>query len=257
MTFSEVVNVSSIVLQSIFLPNAFDSTPKLNLNDFQPRYDKNRTDIINFELTNVTVAKLLQFLLFGNSSYLCGSFGFIADLSGNLIEELSCRQGILAANHTRDSTNPVVLNFNIDFRVSPTTFELCFDEPVVFNPGNATFFSTLGLNSTVPIDAITLTPSSCVLFSIAHQFTNDIKMHQSCVMKNCNVYLPNAFVRDLSGNALAESRISVQTYKEDQEPPTIDSFELNMDQGFLVVGFSEPINASTIDVESFSLENSP
>ena len=62
----------------------------------------------------------------------------------------------------------------------------------------------------------------------------------------------NPLVPILDGNGRL---VTVTTYISDQFGPILQSFDINMNTGEMIMTFDEPINRSTIKVSSFTIQN--
>ena len=193
----------------------------------------------------------------------------IEDLAGNGI--LTRPDALQASQVIQDTTGPVIDSFDLDMDTGVLT--LHFPEPV--DP--VTFdgrFITIQDNVTRS-EFYTLTggvvqetdASSNVTIQLLTTDINELKVITLLATSENNTYLviDAAALMDTFGNELTpvvdSEAIKVSIYTEDVSPPEVDTFELrNAANGvdvYLVVVFSETINASTVDPMSFTLLQAP
>ena len=76
---------------------------------------------------------------------------------------------------------------------------------------------------------------------------------------NTYISIESYFVSDPAGNQVIEINqthpLKAQMFLNDMERPALDSFDLDVDEGVLTLHFSETVNVSSFDFESFTLQS--
>ena len=206
------------------------------------------------------------------SAYNGGSFllqvgtGLISDLSGNRLVAPSSPLMFVAGP---DTDRPRLLSFILD--MNKGEIMMTFSEPVLIvstsrqitlqdtsRQPNATY--TLIHNASVSPQ----TPSDEITLAIESRDLNAVKINPNLATSMDDTYLVllETFANDSSGNMLIEDLNGTQASRfiPDTTPPELMSFNLDLNNGFILVVFSEPIS-QTIDFSEIfithSLQNTP
>lgn len=142
LTFNDVVDVSTLRLNEIFIQNSVYSTSA----KYVPSGSYNRIDssVIEINLYVYSVLQLKEKLLSSlatdiNSTYLIIRAHAINDICGVDIIAITNGNGIIASSYIRDSEPPVLESFSLDMDASRIWFT--FNEPIDRYRFNITLFS--------------------------------------------------------------------------------------------------------------------
>ena len=166
-----------------------------------------------------------------------------------------------------DETGPELLEF-VSLDLVGKTIVLKFDEPInnfTFNTSNIVIqklFENAGqfhrlINTEVTetdFTTVTLNLSNSDVFAI--QEASKLCTHRS----NCYVKILNDTVDDLFENSNQETKegfpgFIVTTLLQDDSPPSIEEFQLDLDNGLLELTFSEPMKTSDILFTGFTIQS--
>ena len=262
LSFDETVNVSSLQLNQLELNDYMTSF--FNLNSSEVLHGPSASVNISLSKDDLNELKRLQICLSTETCAISFPETFVRDMVSRAVIEVN---SVPVLGHTKDMTGPTLVEF-IEFNIPYSQIVLLFSETVDVSTFNVTqltlqsFFEddirivryTL-TNSTVEHDdnsILKLTLSQNDLFSIKE--TSDLCDRRS----NCYMVITNLTIRDMSNNTNAEilqqfpGRV-VTRFIDDINPPSLESFNLDMDEGLLSLFFSEPVAVKDIDPTGISL----
>ena len=274
LTFSEVVNRSSVVVTSFTLQSKMNSSgfTDLALTSMSTVTTADNSNVIAIKLGAADVDFITSkkdFVNSRNSTYLSFATGAVKDMAGNDIRSVLSTTAMQAKTFISDTKQATVDAFSLDMNVGELV--LTFSERV--NP------TSLTANVMSIVDALTSTQAHKlsggttaslegqeIVVQLSDDDLNAIKANDKLATANSNTFLlMNAgVIRDVEGvDSLAignGSAIQATSYTFDTERPTLESFELKMVGGtpplILELTFSETVNASTLGVTKFTLQSS-
>merc|ERR1719316_1249361 len=152
------------------------------------------------------------------------------DVAGNKVDPIIDRAARSSIAFRPDSTNPELLRFTID--MDEGTLTTNFTEPVFYGYGGAL---TLVLDD-ADLDAIK---------------ASDIAVDASSTYLTAQA----GGVGDMTGNTLDPTllRKPSASYLPDVTPPTLSSFDLDLDEGLLHIEFGESVDEDTLDLSKILL----
>ena len=275
LTFSETVDastldVSEIILQSdVASPNNDQwrfTAGSLESETFSSSSD-NPIIILIIGSTDLNVIKRLTQLATSNyTTYLILSEGAINDTNGNPIVPIHNGNATQASLVIPDTSNPQLANFSLD--LNEGLLRLTFNETVNFNSLNVTSLTLQ--NSTVISDSfVTLTggtirnfqDSTDVEILLTLQDQNDIKRIRALGTSLSNTYLSilSGAIKDMNENGVIEidplEAIQAALFEEDMQNPMLESFDLNMNSGMIMLIFDETVEANSLNVDEITLQN--
>ena len=184
-----------------------------------------------------------------------------------------------ATDFTPDTTPPYLVSYALDCNRANNTGELrlSFSESVNASTFDLTklVFQDAALQTfkvrlaTTGVDqiggnhstVISTTSSTEIFVWIMVTDMNKMKATGLIALSSATTYLTidSNLVKDMSGNPLVpildgNGRL-VTTHISDQFRPILQSFDINMNTGGIIMTFDEPINRSTIKVSSFTIQN--
>ena len=258
LTFSEVVRISSFN-SSLFSVSVSGSSASLNDSSIDTG-DAATVDItLSFEDENA-----IKEVVYGNGGVVLLEFGSgaVNDMAGNPIVNMS---GISPTVYSPDITRPSVETFNLD--TSTRSIELIFDEYVEHSTFDVTTVmmsetQTVGMGGFFGLTLasnVTSTRGERVMIEIG--YTDFIILSSKPPLgSNPNstfLVLGSEATRDLAGNPSFAIRqpqaLPVNQLIPDQDRPRLDAFELDFDQGALLLTFNEIINDQGFDATGLTL----
>ena len=179
---------------------------------------------------------------------------FIMDVFNNSLFAISSGNPLVFST---DTQRPILLNYTLDLDMG--LLDLFFSEPVNINPIPALVqilnspvsptanLSLTGFSSIVPSD----TASASKIIYLTTDDILAIIANQMLATSPANTFLvlQGDFVSDLSGNVISPNAtaISASVVILDTTAPFISVSQLDLNQGSLILEFSEPILSSTLD----------
>ena len=258
LNFTEAVNTSSLNVNSLVL---YASNSTVNISNYRlapptGTYAKNgkvfsvvlSDDDLNAIKADYNLASDEE------NTFLAVEVYAIEDMSGNAVTPTAVP--VMAALFGSDVSSPNLTNATFNFNggvltltfsetVNVDTFQAVevtlkdhFSDPTSYQRLSGGTFSTE--NSTVVTLYLTEYDLN-VLKNFSDLFTTILQAYVS---------VTNLTVEDMSGNPVHENCVEVADIIEDNVRPEIIDFELDLNEGMLVISFSE-----TINIDSFSISN--
>lgn len=273
LTFSEPVLISSFRPQQITIAsnqnsaNAISyqltggdvnsSVPASNVIDFH----LNELDVINLKTSNdIGIATGAE------NTYISVSTGLVTDTNGNINSGLN--SAITVSNFTADTTALTLNAFELNLTSEALT--LHFDDIV-----NASTFSAIGITlqsgrGIQPAQFFTLDPDSGTTSNngytiVVHLSTNSInglkQMRNLCTSRqNCYMIVSSIMIRDPYGRSNIPisgiDALSALSFTVDQIPPMLISWSLDMNEGVMILSFSETVDITTFQATELTLQSS-
>ena len=193
----------------------------------------------------------------------------MADMNGNYITARPSSNALMVANIIEDVTEPQIVSFDLDMNNGVLT--IIFSETVDEDRLNT---SRLWLQSEEFITNISVVYQLQDQQSIEWNLTiaritllqsdlNAIKLLEDLAVSNDTVYLRfiNTTVFDINNNALsplnnATQGLAIDVFTPDTTQPELTAFSLDMNEGLLDLTFSEPVQSSSIDFTTITLQSS-
>ena len=196
-----------------------------------------------------------------NNTYLQASLGAVSDIYGNIIGETS----VPAQNVIGDITPPQLIAFDLDMNLG--VISLSFDEPVDPSTLVVTQISlqnaatNMASSLTLSGGSTTSTTNTIMDINLTVNDLNAIKVNPE-LATNINdtfIALGEGCVEDCAGNLAlsipSTSALHISSYITDITSPELLSFDLDLDEGTLVLYFDEPVDTATLDVSGITIQN--
>ena len=273
LSFSESVDVSTLNVTQITLVGLPDF-PDSDMYTFTPTTSSrsNSTDgpvievqISAFDLNELK--KLTQLATSRLNTYISITSELVDDMNANPVVPVSSRTAILTANFTRDTTPPELVRFELD--VDRGEIILTFTE-TVFGP-------SLDPSSITIRNSYNDSTQYLILFSRSLQLPNDVvltlqlsdeELNELKRMRNLGTNSSNSFlsilnttIHDMNENYIVPipglHSLGTAEFREDETPPTLEAFDIDLDRGTLTLSFSETVNGNTLNISVVNLQNGP
>ena len=277
LTFDETVNVTSLNFSGItLLSETNTTTPEqywaLNGGP-QPLYSYSASpnqpviqiNIGYFDINEIK--RLTQLATSNESTYLSISMGATLDMNGNAVVPISFESAIQVINYTEDVTQPQLVRFDLDLDDGTLTLEfsetvnassLVLPELVIQNVQNS-----LESYLTVYNSSVLLEDSVFLYVNFGIDFLNELKRLIDLATEQNNTYLsfPSSALLDMNNNQVFEilnsSAEVVYNFTADTNRPNLNSFDLDMNMGTLILYFNETVRVSTINTTFITLSQFP
>ena len=270
LTFSETVNTSSLMIDSISLLDRANSlSPRLlSLSNGTILTLLDSTTII-VRISKVDLDTLKRVRGFAddlNDTYLAIQSVGVYDMGRNPLDAISLENAIRAYQFIPDVTRPILVSYNLD--MNNGFFTLSFSETVEsdsFFVEEITFQDSPSASRTVSLTNTSVhlrTDSIDIFVNISFEDLNNIKLERSIasVANGTNVFLTfrNRTIQDMNGNYVIErqdgSDLEVSLFTQDTTPPNLLYFSLDMNSGILNMTFDEVVDSLTYNVTSVYLQ---
>ena len=197
-----------------------------------------------------------------SSTFLSTEPGAFSDVSNNPGSIVA--QGLPPLQHIPDATPPVLRRFDLNMSSQQIQLSLSFSEPVpaarlqphrLFLTSQSTPASTASVlmlqGAQIQDPAANQTQHT---FFFPPPLVRDLQLaRQLCTgQQNCFFSSLEQAVQDMAGNFMpalnASAALQVATYVSDATPPRCTAFQLNMDQGWATLNFSEVVDQPSINL---------
>ena len=267
LTFDETVSSDSIVFEKITVHSQSEiatSTYMVTLTGDYVVNDNSHILYIQLKLNEVNEIKLHEnFGTLPSNFYITTSDGALNDVSTNANPLIG---NTLNASHiVPDRTSPVLDVFSVD--LNSGMLILIFNEPV-----NTSTFEAPGLtlqNSVRSRIGLRLSTSyttsgngQTVIVTLSNDDLNEIKRIDSLFIDEPTSYVTISpqLIEDMMGNPVRSivNGFALQTsgYLPDLGLPSILSYQLDMDEGYVTLFFSETVNVSSLQCEEITFSSS-
>ena len=187
----------------------------------------------------------------------------IKDFGENSIVTYRFGLNYLLQHLVLDTTQPYLTYCNVD--LSADHLMLVFDEPVdvgTFDPSKIALNTFQ--NSTEVIKNITLTNASSVRGPSGSIVVVDLGLDADrfktstlgLLGNGIYVSLSSSAFKDIAGNTVHSVLLLLCDFISDVDPPSVLSFDLDLDSNSLLIRFSEPILVESLNISAFNLVES-
>ena len=279
LTFSEVVNASSIDLTALTLQGAFDISLEpaadvwsltVGFNGSRASQDDSTKVAVYLGWRDLNEIKRLTGLATDTSStYITLTSNAIRDMNGNAVVPLIDGVSSLPiAFFTPDVIRPDLHVFNIDMDSGILTLE--FTETVLAESLNTTQITLLSSHNERDVQLHTLTSDSLTTsrdnttidIILSEEDLNAIKFLTELAQDENSTFLSILMpaVTDMNSNDVfgipPNDSLMVSTYFRDETGPVLRTFDLNLTAETLTLHFDETVNISSIDYTGLTLLSS-
>ena len=271
LSFDETVRVSSIDASKITIQS---SDTSLSIAMYTLRYPLRvltsydstfLTAVLNF--TDLNQLKLrLDLATNPSNTFIAFQMDAIVDMA--LIPNSIVAGTILQSESVfPDITPPNLIAFEIDMNSGTLTFY--FDEPInvtsLFIPAITVQNAARSRTGLQLYNSSRLTPSNGLSFMIrfSESELNEIKRIDSLFTNLYDSYvsITNQFISDLNGNPVVSLlngfALRASSYAADMNRPSIVTYSINMNIGYISISFSETVNVSSFRCSDISISERP
>ena len=286
LTFSEVVNFSSVDVTAFTIQSAFNTgstgfSKTLTALIQEDMYDTNDTDaLLSLNSNKVTlllddddlneIKRLRGLATSQTNTYITYSSDFIMDMNGNeVVPRVDGSSSLVVAFFTPDIIDPVLFSFDLDMDLG--TISLTFSETVDAGTLNVTQFTLLSTNGSMLNETTTFTltevsstssnDNTTIVITIGRDDLNIIKNLTELARSENDTYLSitSRAIKDMNMNLVEEilptDPLEVYFYQDDITGPVLNTFDLNMDSEILTLYFDETVDITSIRYPMFTLHS--
>ena len=217
--------------------------------------------------TELATEQLNTYVLFGED--------VAQDIDGRNVTGIATENFTMVENYTTDSSGPILQTFDLDLTSGLLNF--IFDEPVIprsyYAPGfiiqneanqsDASYFQSHTLTGGV----VTADDNSTGAVTLTLELSRlDMSALQSMVNLTVSEFtsyaraLPGAVV-DVNGNTAVtideDEAVPITNLIDDMTDPILLSFDLDLNDNFLILSFSEAVMPDTLNTSGITLTNEP
>ena len=219
-----------------------------------------------------TIKALTELATSEKDTFLSLTITAVSDMVGNMVEEVNTSHPLAVANYTADTTSPQLRGFSFDLDAGNLT--LTFTETVnvtSLDVTQLTFISMICDGTNYTLRAIPPYPNTSqsvsadwpiIVVQIGHEDLDSIKNLRDLASgrRNALLYLTNETIYDNAGNPVV-ARSSCEAprardFTHDTTRPRLVSFDLDLDDGRLILTFSETVKiVDTLNVAEITLQS--
>ena len=188
----------------------------------------------------------------------------ISDAVGQKAENIMV--GIQVRNLQVDSFGPTLTSFDV-FDFGQGTLTISFNETVLVDSFNASFIVIQSIfdsaNMSISLrggSVLTTENGQSVTVQLEPEDVADIQLSPFlCTTRgSCYLSLAAGAVTDVQGNLFVprDEGLIAELFVQDRIKPSVSNFTLDMDQGNLIITFSEPVSLEVFDLSGIAIQGS-
>ncbi|KAL5489594.1 hypothetical protein EMCRGX_G018704 [Ephydatia muelleri] len=268
LTFNETVNASSLHIDQFSIQGVALRLPETQyqiLSDSTSSVTDSTVLMIYLQFNDfTTIRRLTSMATSINNTFIAATAVAVSDMSRNALVPISTSAALQASNFTDDSVPPALVAYSLN--MSSEVLTLTFTETVRISTFDAILL-TLSSSSPLTKTSQSYTLSGGIIMQDNSYIVslililpdlNEIKRILPLAVSANTTFLTalNGTVRDMSGNpSLPVQLLKVSVFAEDLVPPSLESFNLDLNTGVLTLMFSETVNTSSLDVTQITFQN--
>ena len=263
LTFSETVNVKTFNISAITIQSdAYEPQTSVQLSAGELLNEND--PIVNVKLADADLNSLkfrTELATSTEDTFISAPSNLVQDMAGNQLTAITPSNALNASEVVEDIISPILLNYDLDMDSGYIT--LYFSESV--NESSLVFSAVTFQNTNVLMDGITISynivndPVSIsshndgieLILLLSSDDLSNIKKLVTLATRQNDTFLSVTvdFITDQFENELVEispsDALRVMNYTRDTNCPEVTASEFDLNEGLLIVTFSEPVNTST------------
>ena len=265
LVFSETVNASTLTISEITIQaEATDSSISVHLTDGIVLSENDPVIMIILDEYDLNLLKSKTSLATSpENTYLSATSSLVFDMAGNPFTPIENTNALNASEVCRDEIPPELIDFDLDMDTGEITFyfsesvnssSLIIQELIIQNfevADNSTISHMITNDSSIPITV--LENGVQLVFKLSDNDVYSIKelVTLATTVNTTYISITTDFIMDQFDNPIIainmSSALPVENYTADSNCPELDSSMFDLNEGILMLTFTEPINASTFD----------
>ena len=259
--FTEPVLASTINSSAIFLSN-HPAAPIVQITEIEIVVPSNNSDIITVNIVGEAVCLIKANPAIGNDetdTFLSVQDGAFLDTNGNPVTDQTIPGTVVG-----DESSPSLVSFALD--MDSGLIELTFDDAIDVNSqsvsGAVAVQRAQSDANPYILQGGVVTGGVCSMVVTIHLLQTDLNALKAtpnlAVMgSNTFIVINDTAFRDLIGNYITAigngQALAASVYIRDTTVPILETFDLDLNVGELILTFDEPVILSSINITAFSL----
>ena len=188
----------------------------------------------------------------------------ISDIAGNLVQQILNGNALLVQSYGNDTINPTVIGFNL-LDLNNGEMRIEFDEPIL--PEDVQFSGITLISDTASInlsDGIVTSfneLSTVLSIEFSTEDLTQIKLDQNLRNGILDITLSvaeSAFSDPANNTVIAINQSLLgSNFRSDFTKPTLLDYELDLDEGLLILTFNDVMNLNSFNPMFITLQNQP
>ena len=269
LTFNETVDTQTLNVTHITLTadrNITDDEFSYSLTESSTSVSRNLPEIvINLSTLDLNEIKRRELARSYFDTFIFLSDLAIADTFANQIVEIGPQDAIMVMNYMDDTIDPFLVDFDLDMNTG--TLMLSFTETVntsSLDTSGITFYNMMSpalATQTYRLSgdyAFVSNHSDVIAIILTNNDLNELKVRQMLATERDNTFMRimRNTILDMNFNRVRDPIVSqVVNFTEDDTPPLLLSFTIDMDAGELMLYFDETIDSSSLRFDHLALIN--
>ena len=273
VSFDETVDLDTMDVTDMTFQNAMSSPSEVYiLTDSSITNNGLVTEVyIQLSITDFNGLKRSRVCVSQDACYMSVTQMLIRDTRNNYNQIIPLDSALQVDEYTPDTTDPYVVQYT-EFDLNSGIFTLEFSEHVNaarFNPSTLGFFETsdeeaIGVSTERRVTVIDTNALIIYEFQLNTNVVNEIKLNEAlCTSSdNCFIRFNVTFVRDVVGNYIEAIEVDpllpphmLQEFVRDTTSPLLQSFNFDLNEGFMSLTFNEVINVNSFDPRLLTFQN--
>jgi hypothetical protein len=274
LNFSEAVDIATFVPDGITFLN-------INSTNASFTYQLTNGTVISIEQSwievNLTLydlnelKSLLELTTNENNTFLAIDEGSVLDVSGNPLQFINLTDAIHVTVFIPDTTSPTLISYSLD--MNNGQLNLTFSESVLSYTLTSTGFTVQNSRSLPLIDSnlyytlrnlnvtVDRLDNTVISMIVNNSDLNQIKRRPKLAINRNTTYLSitKEAINDTNMNSVSPipstNALIASEYVKDTTPPTLFGFDLDLNNGQLVLRFSETVNSSTLNLDYLTFKS--
>ena len=264
LSFSETVNVTTLNMTQLTLIGAGGDS--YTLTDGEISHGNEPIVIVNLVRFDLDIIKQKLDLATNNDNTMLSLTNLtVQDMNDNFVLSINFTEALNVSQFTPDEVSPYLESFDLDMDAS--TLTLSFSETV--NRSSLNVISIILQNSrALNVTYYRLTDGNTssvngpvIIVNITKDDLDLIKQDGLLATGEIDTYLSfdSTLISDMFNNSVAEildsNATRVKNYTEDRTKPYLESYNLDMNTGFIILTFSETVNVYSFDGSQLTLQS--
>ncbi|KAL5489581.1 hypothetical protein EMCRGX_G018691 [Ephydatia muelleri] len=264
LVFDEVVDINTFIAAQLALQNSrLNSISSYTLTTSYTISTMSNVVIVQLSSTDLNAVKLGNICLSQSTCYISFTTGLVMNIYGLSTVGINASMAVAVTSYIRDNTPPELLQFVL-FDASSARITLLFSE--IVNSSSLNFNGvTLQSFSTNPDNTFTLTGGTYPVAN-SKNITIFLSMQDAIILKQnrlicaqqgiCYISISSSAISDMSGNIVKPTSVGllVVNFIKDTISPTLQSFNLDMNMGYLNLTFSEIMDARSLQYGKLTIQ---
>ena len=273
LTFTEDIIVSTLNISLILLQGTSDSTAISQTISSSTIITQADTSVIDIQISDDELNAIKINMMLGTATtntFISFPRELVRDFAQNLAFEIPSNDAREAVGFIPDTTQPNVIAFDLDMNIGILTLEFdeavdhsTFDQDQVEIQNHMSQSNSLDRLRDLVSSPLTSADSPTLTVQLRKDDLADIQRRTTLAVSNDTTFLVilNFAIRDMNGNYLVRipniDALPVRQFVPDTTPPFLETFRLDLDEGYLYLTFNEAVRngAANVNFSLFTLQS--